>query len=332
MWKTKEIVELYRQRSETAISETAAKYGRYLVTVSYGITGNVSDAEECVNDAYHGAWNAIPPASPDNLKAFLMKLVRRISVDLLRKRTAKSAAEASCPSFLTSLKIVCRTTKHPEAELERAETVKLIEGFLDSLSDTARKIFVLRYWFMLPVDEISKRTGFSASKIKSSLLRSRAGLQRAIAEADANEKEWSKVNSNDLLDSIGDIDSRYLDCDKKAPQRYRKIVFAALSAAACVSIGTAVLLSGILLPIKNKKGALKSTDIPESSNIDAAKNETAYMPSDADGLFVDDPKSAAARIFIYYPQNGVLRHDDPVAAGGCSDIFKKMVRKGRACR
>ncbi len=111
----KEIVELYRQRSETAISETAAKYGRYLVTVSYGITGNVSDAEECVNDAYHGAWNAIPPASPDNLKAFLMKLVRRISVDLLRKRTAKSAAEASCPSFLTSLKIVCRTTKTPRS-------------------------------------------------------------------------------------------------------------------------------------------------------------------------------------------------------------------------
>ena len=113
------------------------------------------------------------------------------------------------------------------------------------------------------------------------------------------------MNSNDLLDSIGDIDSRYLDCDKKAPQRYRKIVFTALSAAACVSIGTAVLLSGILLPIKNKKGALKGTDIPESSNIDAAKNETAYMPSDADGLFVDDP----------------------IAAGGCSDIFKKWCEK-----
>ena len=135
------------------------------------------------------------------------------------------------------------------------------------------------------------------------------------------------MNSNDLLDSIGDIDSRYLDCDKKAPQRGRKIVFAALSAAACVSIGTAVLLSGILLPIKNKKGALKSAGMPESSDIDAAKNETAYTSSGADGLFVDDPKSAAARIFIYYPQNGVLRHDDPVAAGGCSDIFKKWCEK-----
>ena len=61
------------------------------------------------------------------------------------------------------------------------------------------------------------------------------------------------MNSNDLLDSIGDIDSRYLGCDKKAPQRCRKIVFAALSAAACVLIGTAVLLSGILLPIKKER-------------------------------------------------------------------------------
>ena len=185
----KEIVELYRQRSETAISETAAKYGQYLVTVSYGITGNVSDAEECVNDAYHGAWNAIPPASPDNLKAFLMKLVRRISVDLLRKRTAKKRGGGELPLILDELENCLPDNKNaPEAELERAETVKLIEGFLDSVSDTARKIFVLRYWFMLPVDEISKRTGFSASKIKSSLLRSRAGLQRAIAEADANER------------------------------------------------------------------------------------------------------------------------------------------------
>ncbi len=135
------------------------------------------------------------------------------------------------------------------------------------------------------------------------------------------------MNSNDLLDSIGDIDSRYLDCDKKAPQRGRKIVFAALSAAACVSIGTAVLLSGILMPLKNTKGALESDGINESSDANASKKETAYISSAADGLFVDDPKSAAARIFIYYPQNGVLRHDDPVAAGGCSDLFEKWCEK-----
>ena len=185
----KEIVELYRQRSEHAISETAAKYGRYLSALSYGITGNVSDAEECVNDTYHGAWNAIPPANPDNLKAFLMKLVRRISVDLLRKRTAKKRGKGELPLILDELENCLPDNKNtPEAELERAETVKLIEDFLDSVSDTARRIFVLRYWFMLPVDEISKRTGFSASKIKSSLLRSRARLQRTIAEAEGKER------------------------------------------------------------------------------------------------------------------------------------------------
>ena len=135
------------------------------------------------------------------------------------------------------------------------------------------------------------------------------------------------MKANDLLDAIGDIDSRYLDCDKRVPQRSRKIVFAAVSAAACVSIGTAVLLSGILLPLKSKEETLKGADSPKSSDIDAAKNETAYMSSDADGLFVDDPKSEAAHIFIYYPQNGVLRHDDPIAAGGCSDLFEKWCEK-----
>ena len=183
------IVQLYWDRNEQAIPATADKYGRYCTSIANNILGNNEDAEECVNDAYHGAWNAIPPASPDNLKAFLMKLVRRISVDLLRKRTAKKRGGGELPLILDELENCLPDNKNtPEAELERAETVKLIEGFLDSLSDTARKIFVLRYWFMLPVDEISKRTGFSASKIKSSLLRSRAGLQRAIAEADANER------------------------------------------------------------------------------------------------------------------------------------------------
>ena len=135
------------------------------------------------------------------------------------------------------------------------------------------------------------------------------------------------MKANDLLDAMGDIDSRYLDCDKRVPQRGRKIVFAAVSAAACVSIGTAVLLSGILLPFKNKKEGFKGADRPESSDVDAAKNEAAYISSAADGLFIDDPKSAAALIFIYYPQNIVLRHDDPVAAGECSDLFEKWCEK-----
>lgn len=136
------------------------------------------------------------------------------------------------------------------------------------------------------------------------------------------------MKANDLLDAIGDIDGRYLDCDKRVPQRSRKIVFAAVSAAACISIGTAVFLSGVLMPLKNTKGALKGADRPESSDVgDAAKNEAAYMSSDIDGLFVNDPKSEAAHIFIYYPQNGVLQHDDPIAAGGCSDLFEKWCEK-----
>ena len=65
------IVELYWERNENAISETANKYGSYLNSISYNILVNSEDAQECVNDTYHDAWNSMPPHRPSILSTFL---------------------------------------------------------------------------------------------------------------------------------------------------------------------------------------------------------------------------------------------------------------------
>lgn len=49
------IVDLYWQRNESAINETASKYGKYLHSISYHILLNDEDAKECVNDTYNDA-------------------------------------------------------------------------------------------------------------------------------------------------------------------------------------------------------------------------------------------------------------------------------------
>ncbi|MBQ5361746.1 MAG: RNA polymerase subunit sigma-70, partial [Clostridia bacterium] len=76
-----EIVELYWQRDETAIRATDAKYKKHLMAIAYNIVHDARDCEECLNDTYLGAWNAIPPARPTALRAFLTTLMRRIAIN-----------------------------------------------------------------------------------------------------------------------------------------------------------------------------------------------------------------------------------------------------------
>ena len=76
-----EIIELFWQRSEDALTECGQKYGGYCRTVARNITGNDGDADECVNDTWLRAWNAIPPVRPSKLKAFLAKITRNLALD-----------------------------------------------------------------------------------------------------------------------------------------------------------------------------------------------------------------------------------------------------------
>lgn len=75
-----QIVELYFERSERAIAETAAKYGRLCEGVAYKIIGIREDAEECVNDTYLNIWNSVPPKRPDNFRAFICRITRNLSL------------------------------------------------------------------------------------------------------------------------------------------------------------------------------------------------------------------------------------------------------------
>lgn len=58
------IVHLFVARDETAIQQTQTKYGSRLKYLAYEITQDMEMAEECENDVYLGAWNAIPPHEP----------------------------------------------------------------------------------------------------------------------------------------------------------------------------------------------------------------------------------------------------------------------------
>ena len=172
-----QIVDLYWQRNESAIAETAAKYGNYLYGISNHILQNAEDAEECVNDTYHDAWQSMPPHRPSVLSTFLGKITRRISIDRWRKTNAKKRGGGVVPLALDELEECVSGTGDVEAEVERLELQKKLNEFLLALPRTERQVFMRRYWYMDSVSEIAKRFACSESRIKSMLYRTRIKLR-----------------------------------------------------------------------------------------------------------------------------------------------------------
>ena len=176
------IVALYWSRSEAAITETAAKYGSYLRSISFSILGSREDAQECVNDTYHDAWNAMPPHRPSVLSAFLGKITRRISIDRWRKRNAEKRGGGELPLALEELAECVPGGAEPARVYEQKELAEAIGRFVEALPREEQQAFVCRYWYMASIEEIGRATGFGKSKVKSLLFRSRKRLAARLRE------------------------------------------------------------------------------------------------------------------------------------------------------
>ncbi len=175
----KDILQLYLARREEAITESDAKYGRYLHAVAYNILYDHEDARECVNDTYVGAWNSIPPHTPAVLRTFLAKITRNFAINRYHQRKAeKRAAEVEL-----AIEEYYECLPGGEMPTEDAVVLKmLIDTFLASLSPDARIVFMQRYWYFLSVKEIARVRGMSESAVKISLMRTRNKFKEYLAK------------------------------------------------------------------------------------------------------------------------------------------------------
>lgn len=181
MISDEKIIELFFARSEQAIRELDIKYGKVFHKLSYRIVNNEQDAEECVNDAYLGAWNAIPPARPDPLEAYICKIVRNLSLKLYyRKNAAKrgSAYEVAIEELENYLSV----PNTVEAEIEAGELVHIIESFLDTLTVENRVIFMRRYAYLDTYSDIAVRMGLSEKNVSVRLTRIRWKMKQYLME------------------------------------------------------------------------------------------------------------------------------------------------------
>jgi len=175
-----QIISLYFARSEQAIQETDAKYGGYCYSIAYNILVSREDAEETVSDTYLSAWNAMPPRKPPALAAFLGKITRNISIDRWRKSRAFKRGGGQMQIALEELGECVSGGESAEDAAVRKEILASLNRFCASLNSTERKIFLCRYWYLDPMEEIAEKSGFSVSKVKSMLYRIRKRLNAQL--------------------------------------------------------------------------------------------------------------------------------------------------------
>lgn len=171
-----QIIALFFARNQQAITELDCKYGGVCHKLSYQILNDRLDAEECVNDAYLGVWNAIPPQRPHPLLTFLCKIVRNLSI----KRYHTNTAMKRNSIYGVALSEIGRDVMAPdtvEEEVDAKGLARLIEIFLDSLTAENRVIFMRRYWFSDSYEEIARRVGLTEKNVSVRLTRLRRQLK-----------------------------------------------------------------------------------------------------------------------------------------------------------
>ena len=174
--KDEQIIALYFERSENALSASAQKYGKYCHSIAYSILSSHEDAEECVNDTWLAAWQSIPPQRPRLLSSFFGKITRNKAIDRLSgqmalKRNAK---------VLPLLEELAETLPDHEAEAALLDEIVLkdtLNRFLHSLPETERNIFLQRYFYCRDVKEIAAEFSLDENRVSVLLYRCRKALK-----------------------------------------------------------------------------------------------------------------------------------------------------------
>ena len=176
------IVALFWQRDERAVAAAADKYGAYCSAIARNILGSPEEAEECVNDTYLSAWNAMPPHRPARLATFLGKLTRNLAINRYKHLRADRRGGGNGAAVLEELEEVVSGGEDASAALDARELTAAIHEFLGALPAKKRGIFLCRYWYADPVAQIARRYGMKEGAVTVLLGRLRRQLKDFLTE------------------------------------------------------------------------------------------------------------------------------------------------------
>ena len=170
------ILSMFEERNEQALRETTGRYGALCRSVARNILGTEEDAEECLNDALFGAWNAIPPAHPSNFGAYFLTLVRNFALKKYAAAHAEKRGGGQMPAALSEISEILASQENVEHEIDRRAMLDAVTSFLGTLPEHQRSLFVRRYYHASPIAELAEMFEMSENNVKVTLSRIRKRL------------------------------------------------------------------------------------------------------------------------------------------------------------
>ena len=174
------ITALLFERREEALSALSEKYGRICENVAKNILKNSEEAEETVSSALLAVWNSVPPQNPENIGAYFIKTARNLALNRLKFLSAEKRGGGNAEIALSELEECISSEASLEQKIDENAFKTAVEDFLRTQPEEKRNIFILRYWYMYSVPEISEKYGISKSKVKSVLFRMRNELRKKL--------------------------------------------------------------------------------------------------------------------------------------------------------
>lgn len=175
-----QIIELYFLRSESAITETQQKYSSLCRRIAQNILGSREDSEECLNDTWLRVWNAIPPERPESFAAYIGRITRNLALGILRKKTAVKRSGGQYSLCLDELsECLCDEAGYVSEDFVVKDA---INSFLGQLKPETRRIFVMRYWYVMSIKDIARQLSLSEGSVKMSLMRTRESLRAFLSK------------------------------------------------------------------------------------------------------------------------------------------------------
>lgn len=178
----KEIISLYLNRHEQAIVQSERKYGALCQSIANNVLHAAEDAKECVNDTWLRAWNSIPPEIPQHLGAFLAKITKRLALDRYRRQNRTKRIPEDILSTLDELTECFANRDDTENALQAKLLGEAIDRFLSTLPKRERDIFLCRYYFLYPTDEIARKHGIRENYVRNMISRTKKKLKSYLEQ------------------------------------------------------------------------------------------------------------------------------------------------------